>query len=293
MKIFLTGSNGYIGKYFLIKAAKKGNIIFAVTRKKKNEKIKNVKWLVGSIDKKWKELKKTDVLIHLATYGAHDKFASFEKCYKFNVIKSQKMIHNAFNSGCKKWLIITTKKEKIVRSTNIEYATIVKNKLNPNFMYAITKALFSKICVEYAKTKNVKCRIIRLYQVYGGIDKNNKRLWPTLVNAAKSNKDFYMTAGNQKTDFSHIENVTDGLLDALNFNKKNSNKYPQTWEMGSGKLMTVKKFANIIWKKINPTSKIFFSKIKNYDKKNYKINPKYLWKIKYTSPENSFRYEDI
>ena len=49
MKIFLTGSNGYIGSEF-IKAASKKNYIFAVTRKK-NKRIKNVKWLVGSIDK--------------------------------------------------------------------------------------------------------------------------------------------------------------------------------------------------------------------------------------------------
>jgi len=284
MNIFLTGSNGYIGNFFLNKAAKKGNNVFAVTRQKKNKKIKNVKWVVGSIDRKWKELKKADIIVHLATEGAHDKFANFKKCYNFNVIKSKKMINNALNAGCKKWLIITTKKEKMIKSLYTEDSLIVKNKLIPNYAYAFTKALFSRICVDYSKKENAKCRIIRLYQVYGGIDKSNKRLWPTLINAANSNKNFYMTAGNQKTDFSHIENVTDGLLDALNF-KKHPNKFPQIWDMGTGKLMSVKKFANIIWTKINPKSKIFFSKIKNYDKKNYKINSKYFWKIKYKSPD--------
>ena len=63
MNIFLTGSNGYIGNAFLLKAAKKGNKVFAVTRKKKNRKIKNVKWLIGPINKKWSELKKTDILV--------------------------------------------------------------------------------------------------------------------------------------------------------------------------------------------------------------------------------------
>ena len=45
MNIFVTGSNGYIGSEFIKKAAKKGFKIFAVTRKKKNRKIRNVKWL--------------------------------------------------------------------------------------------------------------------------------------------------------------------------------------------------------------------------------------------------------
>ena len=62
MRLFVTGSNGYIGRNFIKKAAKKNYKIYAVTRKKKNKKIKNVKWLVGSIDKKWNELKKTDIL---------------------------------------------------------------------------------------------------------------------------------------------------------------------------------------------------------------------------------------
>ena len=53
MKLFVTGSNGYIGRNFIKEAIKKNHKIFAVTRKKKNKKIKNVKWLVGDIDKKW------------------------------------------------------------------------------------------------------------------------------------------------------------------------------------------------------------------------------------------------
>ena len=60
MKIFLTGSNGYIGRNF-IKKASKNNQIFALTRKKKNPKMRNVKWLVGEIDKNWKELTVKDV----------------------------------------------------------------------------------------------------------------------------------------------------------------------------------------------------------------------------------------
>ena len=55
--------------------------------------------------------------------------------------------------------------------------------------------------------------------------------------------------------------------------------------MGSGKTMSVRKFAKKIWEKINPKSKISFSKIKVYDKKNYSAMPNNLWKIKYTKPE--------
>ena len=71
MNLFVTGSNGYIGRNFIKTASKKGINIYAVTRKKiKKEKCK----MVGrGIDKNWKEFKNSDVLIHFATVGTYDK----------------------------------------------------------------------------------------------------------------------------------------------------------------------------------------------------------------------------
>ena len=103
MNIFVTGSNGYIGRNFIKKASKKNIKIFAVTSKKKNKKIKNVKWLVGSIEKNWKELKKSDILIHFATVGAYNKTVDFNEAHDFNVLKSSKLLMNAINNNCKKW----------------------------------------------------------------------------------------------------------------------------------------------------------------------------------------------
>ena len=91
MKIFLTGGTGFIGKQFIRQATKEGNYIFATTRKRTNKKIKNVKWLVGPFEKNWKELKNSDVLVHLAGAGVYEKYASFKRCYLVNVIKSLKL----------------------------------------------------------------------------------------------------------------------------------------------------------------------------------------------------------
>ena len=101
MNLFITGSNGYIGGNFIKKAAKRGIKIFAVTREKKNKKIKNVTWLVGSIDKNWHELAKSDVLVHFATVGAYKKNADIKEAYELNVIKSSKLLLNAINKKAK------------------------------------------------------------------------------------------------------------------------------------------------------------------------------------------------
>ena len=79
MKIFLTGSTGYIGKHFIHLALKNGHKIYATTRKHKKTKNKNLKWLVGPFSKNWSELKKSDVLLHLASAGVYDKYKSLNK----------------------------------------------------------------------------------------------------------------------------------------------------------------------------------------------------------------------
>lgn len=280
MKIFVTGSNGYIGRNFIKKAVEKNFKIYAVTRKKKNKKIKNVKWLIGSIEKNWLELKKSDVLVHFATVGAYNKQENFKKAYDFNVTKSSKLLINAISHNCNKWIIVSTNKEekisKLIKINKIKNL----NSREPHFNYALTKKIFSDMCKIYSKIFNIRCRIIKLFHIYGK-DEPKTRLWPLLNEYAKKNKNLKMTSGFQKYDFSHIDDVVEGLIQTLNFKKKINKKFPQEWDLASGKSMSVRSFAKKIWKKNNCESKILFSKLKNFDKENYLANKKKLWRLAY------------
>ena len=152
----------------------------------------------------------------------------------------------------------------------------------PHFNYALTKYMFSKICKNLAKVFDVKCRIVKLFHVYGG-DEVKTRLWPLLINHSINNKDLKMTSGYQTYDFNHIDDVIDGLIECTNFKTKNK-KFPQEWDLASGRSMSVRKFASKIWIKNKPKSKIFFSKIKTFDKENYLADKKKLWKINFREP---------
>ena len=210
MKLFITGSNGYIGRNFIKYAAKKRIKIYAVTRKRNNKKIPNVKWLIGEIDKEWKELKKSDLLIHFATIGAYDKFTKLRNTFEFNVIRSINLIFNAYNYNCKKWLIISTNKEKKIERLLKSKSELLKMTNEPHFNYALTKYTFSKIAMILSTIFNAKCRIIKLFHVYGN-DENKKRLWPLLMSHSKKNLNLKMTSGQQTYDFSHINNVVKTL----------------------------------------------------------------------------------
>ena len=64
-------------------------------------------------------------MLHLAAEGGYERFPEFKKCYKFNFVKSKKLIHNSYKQGCKKFIIVGTKKEQIF--TNFK---ITKKKLS-------------------------------------------------------------------------------------------------------------------------------------------------------------------
>jgi len=115
-----------------------------------------------------------------------------------------------------------------------------------------------------------------LFHVYGK-GENKNRLWPSLIKAARSGKNFKMTKANQKRDFININTAIKIILDTLNF-KKNCNFFPQTWHVGSGKNVSVKNFANFFWKKEKAKGKIFFNKIKDYDDFNYISKKELLWR---------------
>lgn len=278
MKIFLTGGGGYIGGNFIDYALKNNHIIYAVSRKKSNKKRKNLIWLKGRIDKNWKELKDCEVLVHLASEGVYKKYSNFKKCFNFNVIASSKLLKNCIKSKCLKWIIVGSCFEKKIKKNNYSKTLLKRYNKIPFFNYALSKHIFSKMSFKIAKKNKVKCRVLRLFHVYGN-NENKNRLWPSLINAAKKNKDFHMTRGDQIRDFCHVNNVVISLTKALDFNIKGK-KFPQLWDFATGKRKSVKKFAKQIWNKYKSKGKLIFNKIKDYDDSDYLANKKILWKIK-------------
>ncbi len=118
---------------------------------------------------------------------------------------------------------------------------------------------------------------MRIFPVYGP-GENKKRLWPSLIKAAKEKKDFKMTYGDQIRDFTNVKEVCKSMLDACNFNKKKF-KFFQIWHISSGKPKSIKNFAKEIWKNEGATGKLIFGKIKTKDKNNYISNRNSIWKV--------------
>ena len=275
MKIFLTGGSGFVGRKFIKEALKAGHVIYAITRKNKKKK-KNLIWLKGDLDKDWSRyLKKSKVLVHMAAAGVNEHI-DLEEAINANILKPHKLLMNAINSKCFNWIIIGSASE-YGKQAKLKKPLSNKTKEFPETNYEATKNLFTKLSISLSKKYKTKCRIMRLFNVYGKGEERS-RLWPSLNKALKLKKNFKMTAGNQIRDFIKVEHAVDILLDSLNFKKCNKS-FPQIWHVASGNPKSVKNFAKSYWKEKKGKGKIFFGKLKLKNYKNYISDKKSIWKL--------------
>ena len=275
MNLFVTGATGFIGKNFIKLALKKNNFIYAPTRKKKKLLInKKIKWLFGDFDMGWtKELSKCDLLVHFAADGVNNYYS--KNIYEINVFKSLRLLENAIQSGCKKWLIVSTSSEYGKNLNKKKTFSLNHNRI-PDSDYGLSKAIFSDQSIALAKKFKCQSRIMRIFPVYGK-GENPNRLFPSIIKAIKRKENIRLHNPFEKRDFSHVDFVSNIILDSLNF-KKRKFKFFQIWNVADNYPKTVKKFAELIWKKNKAKGKILF-------KKNAKIffthisNKNSLWKI--------------
>ena len=275
MKIFLTGSSGFIGKNLINLLLKKDHSIFATTRKKQKIKNKKLKWLYGDFNENWqKELKQSDLLIHLAASGVNKKNIKND-IYEVNVFKSLNFLQNAVKAGCKKWLIISSSSEygKNLKNKNNEFST--RSNRIPDSDYGISKAIFSDQCINLAKKKKCQVRLMRIFPAFGK-GENINRLYPSLIQAIKKKRNFTIKEPNEKRDFTNIKFICDTILDATNF-KKRKFKFSQIWHISENKPNFVREFANYYWKKYQAKGKLITLKSRvNFT---HISNNSSIWKI--------------
>lgn len=276
MNIFLTGGTGFIGKSFLKLAIKKNHYVFATTRKIKNKKISNVKWLVGNFDKNWKnELKKSDMLVHFASTGVLKKKYNTKDIFEVNFLKPLNLLLNAIKYGCKNWLIISTSSE-YGKVTLDNKRLSINSSRKPKTDYSKSKVLFTDMAISLAKKHNCKARIMRLFPIYGP-GEHHKRFFPSLKRAALKGKNFIVKNPSELTDFTKVDYATEALMDAINL-KKNPFKHYQIWHISENKPITVSEFAKKYWKFYKAKGKLILKNKKKVFTKHVS-NKQSLWKL--------------
>lgn len=237
-KILIVGYNGFLGKYFCY-------YFDYLIRKKFNCKItcidnfssshktnfknfltkKNFKFIKADVCK-YVPKGKYDYIIFLAGIASPQIYASMPR----------RTLDVSYN-GTKKYLEFANKnKSKFIFFSSSEiYGNPDKkniptkenfygyvNSFGPRSCYDEGKRVGETLCYIYKEQYNMNIKVIRPFNVYGpGMEKNDYRVIPNIVNCFKENKKMSIyNSGNQTRTFCYISDAITGFLQVIALENK-------------------------------------------------------------------------
>tara|TARA_B110000971_G_scaffold103922_1_gene106842 strand:+ start:3824 stop:4669 length:846 start_codon:yes stop_codon:yes gene_type:complete len=237
MRILITGGAGFVGTNLIISLKQKGHTLVSLDNysigKRKNH-IEGVIYLdmdaneIGTITNDF------DLIYHLAGLSRiQPSFINPTETFIANTSSTNAVLEFARTKG-----------------TKVVYSGSSSKHHNPyQSPYALYKYLGEEICKMYKKTYDFSIEIVRFYNVYGPyeiIDGDWAAvigLWRTLV--AKGLPITIVGDGNQRRDFTHIDDIVDGLI-KIGFSTKTTE---DAWELGSGKNYSLNEVYNLFKEK--------------------------------------------
>ena len=267
MKIFITGTTGFIGSYFVNQAHQADLELVCLRRQGSKSRIKLDKepqWLDGSMEDDWrKELNGCDVFVHLASHSTNVPYDTLEHCLYWNLTAPLKLFQQAKESGIEKYIIAGTGFEYGLSGERYEEIPI-DAPLEPTMTYPASKAAAFIAFTQWSIENQLKLKYLRIFQVFGEGEAES-RLWPSLRKAALAGNDFDMTSGEQIRDFTSVEEVAKQLVDNLDFSGIKRGE-PYINHVSAGKPQSLKKFSEYWWKEWRAKGTL------NFGKKAYREN---------------------
>ena len=257
--IYITGSNGFIGRNYIDFLKKKNLKFYCLERRKKlgkNNKSSYVKFPKINLNNK-------NILVYLASSSVvklHRKKVFLPEdvlnCLENEIDSIISLIKFYKKNNFKKFIYISTSSVYGKRKYSSPFKET--DELNPTDFYSQIK-----MANEMLIKKEVKNYIIlRPFQIYGKYD-NKRRLIPTLVKA-KKNKILKLQDCLQVTDIIHVNDVCEVI-----YNLGNSKVRNETYNLGSGKPIGLRTIVKTVSKIKDNYFKYRFNKINQKTISNY------------------------
>ncbi len=281
-KILVSGGTGFIGYHVAKKCISLNWSVFILSSKSPNKKryIKDVKYIKCDITNKKKIEKKLsynfDYVVNLAGYVDH--------------IERKKTFLSHYN-GCKNladYFVNKKIKSFVQIGSSAEYGNLSspQNETTmclPKSNYAKAKHLATKYLLALYKKNKFPVTILRLYQVYGPHQDQN-RFIPIVIKNSLTNKTFNVSSGEQERDFLYVDDVVNAIIKSLVESKSKG----EIFNIGLGKAIQLKKILFLILKLCKGGTPVY-GKINLRKEENFITYPKInkikkllKWKPKYS-----------
>ena len=257
MKIFVTGSEGFIGSHLVEHLVKKGHKVTALVhynsfgRKGWIENInkpaqKKIKLCFGDVKDEnllKKQTKGHDGIIHLAALIAIPYSYDAPKSYiDTNLIGTYNVLEAAKSNKVKK-LIVTSTSEIYGRSK--KFPITEKNQVDPRSPYSASKIASDQLALSYYYSYKLPVTILRPFNTFGP-RQSLRAVIPTIINQIIDNKKI-VKLGNldTKRNFNFIDDITNGFEIAIRSKNKTNG---EIINLGSKYEISIKRLAYLILK---------------------------------------------
>lgn len=276
MKILVTGGAGFVGTNLLRHLLLSDNELYSIDNYsigKIENHIQGIKYINDDIENIFSHSIKFDLIFHLAALSRiQPSFNDPELTFDSNTSGTMKILEFARKNN-----------------TPVLYSGSSSMHHNPILSpYAMTKYLGEQLCKLYRESYNLKVHIVRFYNVYGPYEITDGK-WAALIgkwrNNIKNNEPLHIVGdGNQRRDFTHINDIVSGLVAISNTNSKN-----YEWELGSGTNYSINEVFDMFRSKFDCKS-IYVDDQKGNYRETLRENDKALDELDWKPKENLKEY---
>ncbi len=272
MNIVLTGGSGFIGSHLSKELLKNGENKLIVVDNLLTGNLDNIQDL---LDHENATFIQHDVQDHIeidekVDYVFHLASAASPVAYTENPVNTLKAgslgtintLGLARKHGAEYFLASTSEVygDPLITPQNEEYW----GNVNPNgerSMYDEAKRFAEAATATYARSYDIKTKIIRIFNTYGpNMQLNDGRVVTNLIVQALNDEDLTIYGdGSQTRSFSYVSDTVAGIIAMME-----SNHY-EVFNIGNPYEMTVKELAEIILKLTNSKSEIIYKPLPNDD----------------------------
>lgn len=233
-KVLVTGGCGFVGRALTLELIKRGYSVDVIDNLFIGNEAKipeGCTFLGGDIRGMDNQYDKPYTCIfHLAALSRiQPSFQNPTLTFSVNVNGTKQVVEYAFQNKCK-----------------VIYSGSSSRHHNPTLSpYAMSKHMGEEWIKMYKKVYDLDAEIVRFYNVYGPgelVDSHMAAvigLWRAAIKKGETIK--IHGDGEQKRDFTHIDDIVDGLIRIAESNEK----HEDAWELGTGKNYSLNEVANM------------------------------------------------
>lgn len=245
MNILVTGGNGFIGSNLIKKLILDEHSVTSLddlSAGLTEYEVMGCRYIYGDIEQLmyWND-EKYDICFHLASLSRiQPSFENPHETFRVNAGGTQVVAEWARMNNVK--VIYAGSSSKWADSTRSPYATY--------------KEIGENIMKMYKRVYDCDFEIVRFYNVYGPnelVDSHQAALLGIWRNQINNNETITIVGdGEQKRDFTHVDDIVDGLVKIAFSNEK----HEDAWELGTGHNYSVNEVYQMFKNRFNNIEKI-------------------------------------